>query len=131
MQQMYPIPGCVVRRVVGEAGRGTVIRVLAARAEAHCPTCRTVSRAPHSTYTRRPADLPSLGRRIRLEIAVRRSYCAESTCTQRAFDERPRSARRARAPHPPAGGGTARGRHRGRGRSRCAPHRAARDAVEP
>ena len=79
IQQMYSIPGCVVERVAGEVGRSTVIRVRAVSDQARCPTCRTVSRAPHSTYAHCLADLPSLGRRIRLELDVR-------------------------APHPPAGG---------------------------
>lgn len=65
----------------------TVLRVRARRADARCPACRTVSRAPHSTYIRRPADLPSLGRRIRLELAVRRFYCVDATCSRRTFAE--------------------------------------------
>lgn len=55
---MYPVPGCVVERVLGEATRSTVLRVRATSDEARCPTCHAVSRSPHSTYARRPADLP-------------------------------------------------------------------------
>ena len=85
---MYPMPGCVVERVSAEAEGGTVLRVRVAGDRACCPSCHTVSRAPHSTYTRRPADLPSLGRRVRLELVVRRFYCAEPTCARRTFAER-------------------------------------------
>ena len=85
---MYPVPGFVVERVLSEAPRSTVLRVRATSDEARCPTCHTLSSAPHGKYTRRPADLPSLGRRVRLEIVVRRFYCAETSCARRTFSER-------------------------------------------
>ena len=85
---MYPVPGCVVERVVADGTHGTILRVRAAGDEARCPGCHTVSRAPHSTYYRRPADLPSLGRRVRLELVVRRFYCGDSACARRTFAER-------------------------------------------
>lgn len=88
MQQLYPVPGCVVECVGAEAEGSTVLRVRAASDQACCPTCHTVSRAPHSTYIRRPADLPSLGRCVRLEVIVRRFYCAEPTCARRTLAER-------------------------------------------
>jgi transposase len=88
MQQLYPIPGCVVDRVSAEAEGGTVLRVRIAGDRASCPSCHTVSRAPHSTYLRRPADLPSLGRCVRLEVIVRRFYWAEPACARRTFAER-------------------------------------------
>ena len=88
MQQLYPVPGCVVERVGAEAEGGTVLRVRVAGDQACCPSCHTVSRAPHSTYLRRPSDLPSLGRCVRLELVVRRFYCAEPTCARRTFAER-------------------------------------------
>jgi transposase len=88
MQQLYPVPGCVVERVGAEAEGSTVLRVRASSDQACCPSCHTASRAPHSTYLRRPADLPSLGRCVRLEIVVRRFYCAERTCARRTFAER-------------------------------------------
>lgn len=86
MQPLYSIPECVleVDMVTGET---TVLRVRARRANARCPTCRTVSRAPHSTYIRRPADLPSLGRRVCPELAVRRFYCVDAICSRRTFAE--------------------------------------------
>ncbi len=37
---------------------------------------------------RRPADLPCLGRQVRLEVAVRRLYCRNPACTRRTFVER-------------------------------------------
>ncbi len=88
MQQLYPIPDCVVEHVGAEAEGSTVLRVRASSDQACCPSCHTPSRAPHSTYLRRPADLPSLGHCVRLEIVVRRFYCAERTCARRTFAER-------------------------------------------
>jgi hypothetical protein len=37
---------------------------------------------------RRPADLPCLGRQVRLELAVRRLYCRNPACARPSFVER-------------------------------------------
>ena len=42
----------------------------------------------HSTYLRRPANLPALGRATRLAVRVRRFYCCVPTCRRRTFVER-------------------------------------------
>ena len=88
MQELYPVPDCVVDRVVCEAMRSTVVSVRAASDEARCPACHSVSRTSHSSYIRRPADLPAFGRRVRLEIVVHRFHCAAPTCARRIFAER-------------------------------------------
>jgi zinc-finger of transposase IS204/IS1001/IS1096/IS1165 len=46
------------------------------------------SNAVHSRYSRNPADLPSLGRGIRLVLRVRRFYCRNAACPRRTFAER-------------------------------------------
>jgi len=66
----------------------TTLTVSPSSVEARCPTCATRSTAVHSTYTRRPADLPALGRVVRLAVRVRRFYCRVPTCPQRTFAER-------------------------------------------
>lgn len=88
MPHLRAVPGCVVERVGAEADGSTVIRVGVASDQARCPTCHADSRVPHSTYIRRPVNLPSPGYRVRLELVVRRFYCAESTCARRSFAER-------------------------------------------
>jgi len=47
-----------------------------------------VSRAVHSRYRRRPADLPSLGRMVRVSLRVRRFYCRNAVCPRQTFAER-------------------------------------------
>jgi len=53
-----------------------------------CPDCGRASRAVHSRYQRRPADLPALGRGVRIGLRVRRFYCRNVTCVRHTFAER-------------------------------------------
>lgn len=55
---------------------------------AACPVCGSDARRVRSRYTRRLDDLPCLGRRVRLRIAVRRFACPRSDCPRRIFAER-------------------------------------------
>jgi transposase len=87
MSVLCPIPNCDVvdvRRI------GPATTCVAARGRAdhgRCPECGRVSAAVHSRYGRRPADLPSLGREIRLSVQVRRFYCRNGACPRRTFAE--------------------------------------------
>ena len=47
-----------------------------------------MSRAVHSRYRRRPADLPSLGQTVRISLRVRRFYCRNAACARQTFAER-------------------------------------------
>ena len=53
-----------------------------------CPDCGKMSRAVHSRYHRLPADLPSLGRAVRVRLRVRRFYCRNAVCPRQTFAER-------------------------------------------
>jgi transposase len=55
---------------------------------AACPVCGSDARRVRSRYTRRLDDLPCLGRRARLRVAVRRFVCPRSDCPRRIFAER-------------------------------------------
>jgi transposase len=55
---------------------------------AACPVCGSDARRVRSRYTRRLDDLPCLGRRVRLRVAVRRFVCPRSDCPRRIFAER-------------------------------------------
>jgi transposase len=55
---------------------------------ANCPVCDSAARRIHSRYTRRLADLPCLGRAVRLRITVRRFSCPRPDCPRRIFGER-------------------------------------------
>src|SRR5437016_4851768 len=64
-----------------------VLAVRSRRARARCPDCGRRSVAVHSTYVRRPADLPQWGRAVMLEVPVRRFVCRVATCPRRTFAE--------------------------------------------
>jgi transposase len=55
---------------------------------AACPVCGSDARRVRGRYTRRLDDLPCLGRRVRLQVAVRRFVCPKSDCPRRIFAER-------------------------------------------
>ena len=55
---------------------------------AACPVYGSDARRVRSRYTRRLEDLPCLGRRVRLRVAIRRFVCPTSGCPRRIFAER-------------------------------------------
>ena len=67
---------------------GVTITATSCQTRVLCPSCRHASSREHSRYTRRPADLPIAGRRLRLQLNVRRFFCDNSACQQRTFVER-------------------------------------------
>jgi transposase len=87
MRETYSVPGCRVERVVPGGSAAHVLVVRGARRSARCPSCGEASQAVHSTYRRCPADLPSLGHALRLELLVRRFYCRRTVCPRRTFAE--------------------------------------------
>jgi transposase len=87
MSNLYHVPGCHVERVRRDSDATTLV-ARAATTDARCPGCATRSQAVHSTYVRRPADLPALGRAVRLAVRVRRFYCRVPTCRRHTFAER-------------------------------------------
>jgi len=53
-----------------------------------CPGCGHPSSRRHSSYPRRLADLPWQGRRVQVEVQIRRLRCGRPGCAQRIFAER-------------------------------------------
>ena len=53
-----------------------------------CPGCGHPSSRRHSSYPRRLTDLPWQGRRVPVEVQVRRLRCGRSGCAHRIFAER-------------------------------------------
>ena len=88
MNELCPMPGCRVEALTPDGP--DLLRIVArgARPGGHCPDCGRASRAVHSRYRRHPADLPSLGRRVRVGLRVRRFYCRNARCARRTFAER-------------------------------------------
>jgi transposase len=70
-------------------GRDTVIlHVEPTRSAIACPTCGSVSSRRHSSYRRRPLDLPWRGATVRLVVHARRFFCDVPTCPRKIFAER-------------------------------------------
>jgi transposase len=88
MNTLCPMPGCHVTAVTTAAADQLDIAARGARLGGHCPECGKASRAVHSRYQRHLADLPSLGRRVRVALRVRRFYCRNPGCRRRTFTER-------------------------------------------
>ena len=82
------MPGCRVEAIT--PGDPNLFHVAAhgTRPGGRCPNCGRASRAVHSRYRRHPADLPSLGHRVRVGLRVRRFYCRNPGCARRTFAER-------------------------------------------
>jgi transposase len=57
-------------------------------AEATCPLCQQISHRVHSHYTRTLADLPCVGKALRLLVQVRRFFCENKACARKIFAER-------------------------------------------
>jgi transposase len=53
-----------------------------------CPTCGRPAGREHSRYIRQPSDLPCVGRKLHLQINVRRFFCDNPDCERRTFAER-------------------------------------------
>src|SRR5689334_3000012 len=88
MNELCPVPGCSIERITPDGPGFLRIAARGARPGGRCPDCGRASRAVHSRYHRRPADLPSLGRSVWVELRVRRFYCRNAACPRRTFAER-------------------------------------------
>ncbi len=83
MNELCPMPGCSIERITPDGPGFLHIAAHGARPGGRCPDCGRANRAVHSRYHRRPADLPSLGRSVGVELRVRRFYCRNAACARR------------------------------------------------
>ncbi|MBV9511508.1 MAG: ISL3 family transposase [Caulobacteraceae bacterium] len=88
MNELCPMPGCRVERITREGSDLLCVAARGTRPGGRCPDCGDASRTVHSRYRRRVADLPSLGRQVRVGLQVRRFYCRNPACARRTFAER-------------------------------------------
>src|SRR3954462_10861463 len=88
MNKLCPMPGCRVKQITREDPGLLSITAQGTRPGGRCPDCGRASRAVHSRYRRRPADLPALGRAVRVDLRLRRFYCRNAACTRHTFAER-------------------------------------------
>src|SRR3954470_7834044 len=88
MNELCPMPGCSIERITRDGPGFLHIAAHGTRPGGRCPDCGRASRAVHSRYHRRPADLPPPGRSVGVELRVRRFYCRNAACPRRTFAER-------------------------------------------
>jgi len=88
MTDIFPLPGCRVEAVTPDGPDLLHVDARGTRPGGCCPDCGRPCRAVHSRYRRRPADLPSIGRRVQVGLRVRRFYCRNAKCARRTFAER-------------------------------------------
>jgi zinc-finger of transposase IS204/IS1001/IS1096/IS1165 len=67
---------------------GALITMRPASSTSLCPACGAISGRIHSRYSRRLADLPIVGRRVRLVLLAWRFRCGAVLCGRRIFNER-------------------------------------------
>ena len=86
---LVPDAGEVTLHEMKTEGRSGLVMVLRpVSQESRCPACGRVSGRIHSRYKRQIADLPWEGIPVRIELRVRRFFCASGYCSQRIFTER-------------------------------------------
>ena len=88
MNMPYLLPGCHVSAVWRDDSASVHLDAHGRKRSGRCPGCGKTSTQLHSRYLRRPADLPSSGGCVRVNLEVRRFYCVNAACARRTFAER-------------------------------------------
>jgi hypothetical protein len=73
---------------ISDTPEAILVRVLSQRSSSCCPVCFTPSSSVHSFYRRKPADLPCVGRPLRLLLTVKKFFCRAASCPRKVFAER-------------------------------------------
>ena len=85
---LLPLPDGLDITSISETPEELLVRVTSNRLSSPCPGCATPSTAVHSSYRRKPMDLPCTGRRIRLLLSVRTFFCRVVSCPRNILAER-------------------------------------------
>ena len=88
MLHSFMVPGCHVKGLRCESRSLVVLSARRRRDDARCPDCSCPSNTIHGYYGRHPADLPLCGRRVRLDLRLRRYVCINPGCRRQTFAER-------------------------------------------
>lgn len=85
---MFPhLDGVLVEKVVAESDLLRIVASTAATIPVSCPDCGAQSRRRHSGYERKLADGAVAGRRVRIELMIRRLFCDNADCPRLTFAE--------------------------------------------
>jgi transposase len=74
---------CIVLIVVERDG-SLLLVVAPTRRAVPCPNCAELSQRQHSSYDRRPLDLPWRGHPVRMRVHSRRWFCDTPSCSRSA-----------------------------------------------
>jgi transposase len=85
---LLPLPEAITLLSVHPTPTSVIVQIACQRSSAACPHCQQPSARVHGHYTRTVADLPCAGRRIVLQLTVRKFVCRTATCPQQIFTER-------------------------------------------
>src|SRR5215470_8991541 len=85
---LFPLPEGLELTAISQTSEELLVHVTSHRSSSPCPQCATPSSAIHSSYRRRPRDLPCVGRPIRLVFTVRKFFCRNPNCSRKVFAER-------------------------------------------
>src|SRR6266699_391940 len=85
---LLPLPDGLEITSVSKASESLLVRVTSNRPSSPCPLCSTPSSSIHSSYQRKPMDLPCTGQPIRLLLTVRKFFCRVASCPRKVFTER-------------------------------------------
>lgn len=85
---LLPLPEGLEMTAMSKTLEGLLISVSSTRPSSACPLCGMLSEAVHSSYRRRPLDLPCAGQTIRLQLSVCKFFCQVPHCQRKVFTER-------------------------------------------
>lgn len=82
----FIFPGCTIEQVRIEHGSAR-IEARSAMPTGICPDCHQESTRVHSWYIRQPRDVPMSTYAVRLDLRIRRFFCATPSCGRTTFAE--------------------------------------------
>jgi transposase len=88
MDALIPSPHLIAFEKLNISGLEMTIEVKTIRKVVHCPNCQQPTQKVHSSYMRRPRDLPTAESSVRLLLHTRKFYCENSGCHRVIFCER-------------------------------------------
>ena len=83
-----PLPEGLLIDQVEQTDAQLTVTVISARSEAACPACGCLSEHVHSQYQRTVKDVPCGGRKVVLQLCVRKFFCLQLCCQRKVFAER-------------------------------------------
>ncbi len=85
---LLPLPDELEITSISETEQELQVRITSNRSSSLCPLCSTPSYTIHSYYRRKPLELPSVGKTVRLLLSVKKFFCRVASCPRKIFTER-------------------------------------------